>query len=81
MRLRGRTATGWSTGEGTTGEWSELSDETATGTSATWTPEALACGQMYAFRVAARGDGATYGAAWGEAATSAAVPTAVCEGE
>lgn len=40
----------------------------------------LACGQMYAFRVAARGDGVTYGAAWGEA-TQTAVPTAVCEGE
>ena len=65
---------------GTTGEWSELSDEPATDTSVTWTPEALACGQIYAFRVAARGDGVTYGAAWGEA-TQTAAPTAVCEGE
>ena len=61
------------------GDWSELTDGTATEMSATWAPATLACGETYTFRVEAEGDGGTYRDEWGEAATSAAVATAACE--
>ena len=64
---------------GSEGDWSELTDETATDMSATWAPATLACGETYTFRVEAEGDGSTYRDEWGEAATSAAVATAACE--
>ena len=64
---------------GSEGDWSELTDETATDTSATWTPTTRACGETYTFRVEALGDGRTYRDAWGEAATSPTVTAAACD--
>ena len=60
-------------------QWSEFAVDTGTDTIATWTPATLACGDTYTLRVEAQGDGSTYSAAWGEAATSVAVQTPACD--